>query len=409
MPIDRSSTSPRLLRSVSLTLVLGLAGACAAGEIGGPTSFGPAPGAGGGGDDDDEDDGVVTGGPIDDDGGPGGLPDDGPDPDDAGDPGDGDDGADGKGDCCVGNGSPGCDDATIEMCVCAQDDFCCINVWDDICAGMVTDLGCAPCGPPGDDDDDDMADAGDGGGGTDGGDAGDGGDMGGGDMGGVDPQCPIGFGDCCAANGSIGCNDCEIETCVCDVDSYCCDTDWDDICVDEAATECGACGGGGGETGVDPSGGETGVDPSAGGESTGTADAGDCCDPDNGTPGCDDAAVEACTCALDSFCCDVEWDGICVDQATADCNACGGAGGTTDGGVTSVGSTTSPGGESTSGPPPTTGGAGVGNCCEEHGGTGCSIAEIETCVCGADAFCCDVEWDGLCVLAVDDCAGFACP
>ena len=239
--------------------------------------------------------------------------------------------------------------------------------------------------------------------------------MGGGDMGGVDPGCPIGFGDCCSANGSVGCDDCEIETCVCNVDSYCCDTDWDNICVGEAQSECDACGGAGGEDtgGVDPTAGgeDTGsVDPSAGGESTGTADAGDCCDPDNGTPGCNDAGIESCTCALDSFCCDVEWDGICVDQATSDCDACGGAGGSTDDGMTSVGTTTSAGGgESTSGPPPTTGGGDVGNCCEEHGGTGCTVAGIETCVCAADAFCCDVEWDGLCVLGVDDCEGFACP
>ncbi|MCH9682807.1 MAG: hypothetical protein K0V04_15330 [Deltaproteobacteria bacterium] len=45
-----------------------------------------------------------------------------------------------------------------------------------------------------------------------------------------------------------------------------------------------------------------------------------CCAP-NGSPGCSDPGVEACVCAMDPFCCSVEWDGLCVGQATADCNA----------------------------------------------------------------------------------------
>ena len=36
-----------------------------------------------------------------------------------------------------------------------------------------------------------------------------------------------------------------------------------------------------------------------GGEETGTTDAGDCCEP-NGSPGCNDAALQTCTCTLDS-------------------------------------------------------------------------------------------------------------
>ncbi|MHC4910640.1 MAG: hypothetical protein ACYTF9_13060, partial [Planctomycetota bacterium] len=39
----------------------------------------------------------------------------------------------------------------------------------------------------------------------------------------------------------------------------------------------------------------------------------------NGTPGCEDADCCNIVCAIDSFCCDVEWDGICADLALANC------------------------------------------------------------------------------------------
>lgn len=38
-----------------------------------------------------------------------------------------------------------------------------------------------------------------------------------------------------------------------------------------------------------------------------------CCSTGHG-PGCEDAAIEACVCALDSFCCNTDWDGVCVDN-----------------------------------------------------------------------------------------------
>lgn len=39
----------------------------------------------------------------------------------------------------------------------------------------------------------------------------------------------------------------------------------------------------------------------------------------HGGQGCDDAACEATVCALDSFCCDVAWDGLCASEAIASC------------------------------------------------------------------------------------------
>jgi len=50
-------------------------------------------------------------------------------------------------------------------------------------------------------------------------------------------------------------------------------------------------------------------------------DGGSCCVTDSGVGGCDTAAVEACVCAFDSECCDVEWDQICVAEAIIDCGA----------------------------------------------------------------------------------------
>jgi hypothetical protein len=41
---------------------------------------------------------------------------------------------------------------------------------------------------------------------------------------------------------------------------------------------------------------------------------GDCLE-NNGTPGCSNAECEATVCAIDGFCCDVSWDGICADEA----------------------------------------------------------------------------------------------
>jgi hypothetical protein len=45
---------------------------------------------------------------------------------------------------------------------------------------------------------------------------------------------------------------------------------------------------------------------------------GDCCEA-NGTPACDDAECCAAVCAIDAFCCDVEWDQVCADEAAEIC------------------------------------------------------------------------------------------
>jgi len=56
----------------------------------------------------------------------------------------------GAGDCCISNGTPGCDDATCCESVCAADPFCCDSTWDQLCADQAAvDPNCAcPLGPP---------------------------------------------------------------------------------------------------------------------------------------------------------------------------------------------------------------------------------------------------------------------
>ena len=45
--------------------------------------------------------------------------------------------------------------------------------------------------------------------------------------------------------------------------------------------------------------------------------AGDCC-ASNGSPGCNDADCCECECAIDPFCCDIEWDGLCAANVCDD-------------------------------------------------------------------------------------------
>ena len=111
-----------------------------------------------------------------------------------------------------------------------------------------------------------------------------------------------GGGDCCVSNpGTVCCSD---QTCcdtVCAADPYCCATEWDQICANQAATMCPACGGGGGVCGT----------------------GGDCCVANPGTMGCNDTDCCNTVCAADAYCCATEWDQICASEAVAMCTACG--------------------------------------------------------------------------------------
>ncbi len=54
------------------------------------------------------------------------------------------------GDCCVANGTPGCDRKECCVAICAADPFCCDNQWDSICAdaAALDPVNCPQCAPP---------------------------------------------------------------------------------------------------------------------------------------------------------------------------------------------------------------------------------------------------------------------
>lgn len=143
------------------------------------------------------------------------------------------------------------------------------------------------------------------------------GDDGGNDDGGDGGSCP----DACAEGAArpASCDACAAE--VCAVDDYCCITEWDVACVqlagDMASCGCGA-------SGDDGSGDDGSGDDGSGDDGSGD-DGGDdaFCAHDEFALG--DALIASCSecagavCDLDDYCCTVEWDSTCVDQAMDMC------------------------------------------------------------------------------------------
>ncbi|MBL4684499.1 MAG: hypothetical protein JKY37_07920 [Nannocystaceae bacterium] len=192
---------------------------------------------------------------------------------------------------------------------------------------------------------------------------------------------PVTFDGCCQRHEAPGCQDPEVAECVCAADASCCSDGWTQACVEDGvARGCMACAApdddsGGANTGSDGAmdspmdTGEDGTDVDTGGAATNA-----CCDV-SPQPGCNDAAVQNCVCAADSFCCDSEWDEMCVAAVDAEnCGQCGGA----------------PGGADDGGPP-------AGVCCAPQNTPGCSDPVVEACVCIEDIFCCALSWDPTCV------------
>jgi hypothetical protein len=55
-------------------------------------------------------------------------------------------------------------------------------------------------------------------------------------------QSKAGPGSCCTNNGTKGCLDAAVESCVCAKDPLCCSASWDASCASEVQTfGCGAC------------------------------------------------------------------------------------------------------------------------------------------------------------------------
>ena len=97
-----------------------------------------------------------------------------------------------------------------------------------------------------------------------------------------------------------------------------------------------------------------------------------------GLPGTDSSTVDACVCAVDAFCCETDWDELCVTMATLLCDA----------GCGSI---------------PTCGVA--GDCGTPRSEPGCVDSTCCASVCERDPFCCIVSWDQECVLGAAACGG----
>ena len=140
-------------------------------------------------------------------------------------------------------------DATCSPCaaaVCQQDPECCATAWDQLCVFEAEDLCGEDC-----------------------------------------TSCSHGL---CVEGEALDpiCDPC-VPT-VCKVDPFCCDVEWDALCTQEGEDLCGCV--------------ECAHDPCETGEALDVT-----CDP-----------CVRNVCDLDSFCCDVEWDDLCVDEANDICD-----------------------------------------------------------------------------------------
>jgi hypothetical protein len=152
---------------------------------------------------------------------------------------------------------------------------------------------------------------------------------------------------CCEVSGQPGCNDPEVLQCVCAQDSFCCSTSFDEICVGEAL----ACG-------------SQCVIPGADS---------DCCTASS-APGCTDPSVNSCVCGIDSQCCSGAFDQVCVAEAVSECAA------------------------ACTPPPPQS------DCCGASAVPGCTVPDVQSCVCGIDPYCCAGAFDQNCAaLAQEQC------
>jgi hypothetical protein len=119
----------------------------------------------------------------------------------------------------------------------------------------------------------------------------------------------------CFTTGGPFCDDVECCETVCLIDPFCCDVAWDALCVDTALNFCVTCP----EfacTGT-PEGEPCGDDTNGGCNVPIIGDS-NCCFA-NGGLGCDDPDCQAAVCAVDPFCCETAWDGICAGEALQFC------------------------------------------------------------------------------------------
>ncbi|MBI4716759.1 MAG: thrombospondin type 3 repeat-containing protein [Planctomycetes bacterium] len=170
--------------------------------------------------------------------------------------------------------------------------------------------------------------------------------------------CNAQAGACYTEHATPGCNDPASATVcqsTCAVDQFCCDTEWDAVCVSKAdgiAHGFSACG---------------------------AAQAGSCFSAHT-APGCSnescltDQPKSVCqaVCEVDPFCCLTEWDAVCVEEIGDEC------------GVFSACRN------------------GRGSCFSQHANAGCNVESCCNAVCDRDSACCNDVWDDVCATIATD-------
>lgn len=157
--------------------------------------------------------------------------------------------------CFAAHDNPGCDMTTACTSTCAVDQFCCDVEWDSVCATKADGIvnGFDACG---------AANAG---------------------------SC---FDPSPADPVSVGCDNAECCQSVCELDPFCCLTEWDSVCASNGGADCGlfeAC------------------------ENT-TAS----CFAQHASPGCNLKSCCNMICENDPACCgDTGWEDVCVEAANA--------------------------------------------------------------------------------------------
>lgn len=258
-------------------------------------------------------------------------------------------------DCCLAHVGAGCDDKACAELVCFFDDLCCTMAWDEFCATKATET-CTICGG-----DPDFC-----------------GSPATGDCFTVTKSPACSDGECCASvceqdasccetawdqacvdaakklcvtscpasdhgcfvEGGVGCTNATCCVAVCDLDLECCKTAWDASCVSLAFMVCDGCG-----------------DP----------DLGDCCTAGK-TAFCNDAACCSAVCDMLPDCCSTQWDEACAEAALTLCMVCRDQ----------------------------CGSGFAGDCCAPHGSPYCDQLACCELVCSVDSFCCNTVWDSAC-------------
>ena len=195
---------------------------------------------------------------------------------------------------CVSAPLPTSSDPIATACVCEINPYCCSGAWDATCVAAaeaqcgqvctcddpdapvicVEDAECAGC---------------------------DDGDLCNGTWGCVDGICgALDMAVSCPSDQDMGCliNSCAPMTGLCELSPSDAACDDGDLCTADTCTEEGACL-------ATPIEGCALSHPCAA----------------SSTPQSTDAEITACVCAIDPWCCDNNWDGICVDEAISECGA----------------------------------------------------------------------------------------